>query len=114
MKMNNERYNQIIDDAYEKALMKYGFNWLPGTPPGTHFETQETFINKCKTDSEFSQEFGLKIEERELFMEERWKLADLTPNMTEFDYCNKLCDEHNVPIKLLTITYNNETIEVYG
>ena len=44
--------------------------------------TQEEFINKCKTDSDFSERWGLKIEERELFMEERWKIADLTPNMT--------------------------------
>jgi hypothetical protein len=26
--------------------------------------TQEEFINKCKTDSEFSQKWGLKIEEQ--------------------------------------------------
>jgi hypothetical protein len=31
----------------------------------------------------------------------------------EFDYCNKLCDEHNVPTKLITITYNDKTIESY-
>jgi hypothetical protein len=46
-------------------------------------------------------------------MFERWKIADLTPNMMEIDYCNKLCDEHNVPTKLITVTHNNETIEIY-
>ena len=75
--------------------------------------TKEEFINKCKTDTEFSQRWGLKIEERELDMFERWKIADLTPNMMEIDYCNKLCDEHNVPTKLIKVTYNDKTIEMF-
>jgi hypothetical protein len=109
--MNNEKMNQMIDEAYEnyktktEIMMGHGFH-------GTLL-SQEEFINKCKTDSEFSEMWGLKIEERELFMEERWKMADLTPNMTEFDYCNKLCDEHNVPTKLITITYNDIKTEIY-
>ena len=75
--------------------------------------TYQEFIDRCKTNSKFSENWGLKIEERELDMFERWELANLTPNMSEIDYCNKLCDEHNVPTKLITITYNNETIESY-
>jgi hypothetical protein len=111
--MNKERYNQIIDEVYGNALLKYAFDWLPYTPPGGYLESKESFIIGIKTDKEFSERFGLKIEERELDMFERWKIADLTPNMTEFDYCNKLCDEYNVPTKLITVTYNNETIEIY-
>ena len=75
--------------------------------------TKEEFINKCKTDTEFSQKWGLKIEERELDMMERWKIADLTPNMEEFDFANYMCDKHNVPTKLITVTYNDKTIESY-
>ena len=74
---------------------------------------KEEFIEKCKTDSEFSQRWGLKIDERELDMMERWKIADLTPNMEEFDFANYMCDKHNVPTKLITITYNDKTIESY-
>jgi len=74
---------------------------------------KEEFIEKCKTDSEFSQRWGLKIEERELDMMERWKIADLTPNMEEFDFANYMCDKHNVPTKLITVTYNDKTIESY-
>jgi len=111
--MNKEIYNQIIDDAYENALLQYGFQWLPATQAGTSLESKESFIVRIKTDKEFSERFGLKIEERELDMFERWKIADLTPNMMEIDYCNKLCDEHNVPTKLITVTYNNETVEIY-
>ena len=104
--MNNEKYNQIIDEAYKN------YAWKTSMDFDGQF-TKEEFVNKCKTDSEFSKKWGLKIEERELYMEERWGIAGLTPNMTEFDYCNKLCDEHKVPTKLITITYNNETIEVF-
>jgi hypothetical protein len=111
--MSKERYNQIIDDAYENALLQYGFQWLPATQAGTSLESKKSFIVRIKTDKEFSERFGLNIEERELDMFERWKIADLTPNMMEIDYCNKLCDEHNVPTKLITVTHNNETVEIY-
>jgi hypothetical protein len=111
--MNKERYNQIVDDAYENALLQYGFQWLPATQAGTSLESKESFIVRIKTDKEFSERFGLNIEERELDMFERWKIADLTPNMMEIDYCNKLCDEHNVPTKLITVTYKDEKLEIY-
>jgi hypothetical protein len=125
----NKEQQELLDDAFSKFL-KYKIenlfdtrwdviiemNTSDNTKP--YFATgrclsQEEFINKCRTDSEFSERWGLKIEERELDMFERWKIADLTPNMMEFDYCNKLCDEHNVPTKLITITYNDKTIESY-
>ena len=110
-----------INEAYENYLKGGHIKWLNQVEVDTPIGkinipipyTKEEFINKCKTDSGFSETWGLKIEERELFMEERWKLANLTPNMTEFDYCNKLCDEHNIPTKLITLTYNNETIGIY-
>jgi hypothetical protein len=111
--MSKERYNQIVDEVYGNALLKYAFDWLPYTPPGGYLESKESFIIGIKTDKEFSERFGLKIEELELDMFERWKIADLTPNMMEIDYCNKLCDEHNVPTKLITVTHNNETVEIY-
>ena len=109
----DESYNRyratIIKEFYEdtKELRK----WATVEGPGGH--TKEMFINKCKTDSEFSEKWGIKIEERELDMMERWVIADLTPNMEEFDFANYMCDKHNVPTKLITITYNNERIESY-
>ena len=120
--MNNEKMNLIIGEAYENYRKSH--TSPPSNPGGPLLSdniisvipiqyTQEEFLNKCKTDPEFSEKWGLKIEERELDMMERWQLADLTPNMTEFDYCNKLCDEHNVPTKLITITYNDIKTEIY-
>lgn len=74
--------------------------------------TKEEFINKCKTDTEFSERWGLKIEERGLRKDERHKL--LTQQMSKLrairdeDYI-----QYNIPTKLITITYNDKTIESY-
>ena len=104
--MNNEQ-QELLDDVYKNYSIVAGMS--------TQVESlkKEEFINKCKTDSEFSERWGLKIEERELDMMERWKIADLTPNMEEFDFANYMCDKHNVPTKLITITYNDKTIDYY-
>jgi len=111
----NKEQQELLDEVYENYCKEYengthligtGLLWMAK-------ETKETFVYRSKTDTEFSEKWRLKIEERELSMEERWEMADLTPNMTEFDYCNKLCDEHKVPTKLITITYNDKTIESY-
>ena len=118
--MNKEKYNQIIDEVYNNYLNEWTFEKYPNDgsvysvePIKVKVHSKEQFVYRCKTDSKFSEKWGLKIEERELDMFERWELANLTPNMSEIDYCNKLCDEHNVPTKLITITYNNETVESY-
>ena len=111
----NKEQQELLDEAYEKALMKYGFNWLPGTPPGTALETQEIFINKCKTDTEFSERWGLKIEERELSDKERVILYGQKTNIDTsfFPVLRETLNFHNIPTKLITVTYNNKTIESY-
>ena len=88
-----KRYNQIIDEVYKE------------------------FINKCKTDQEFSERWGLKIEERELSIDERKSIYEKeytdgikVPNN---DWLNSKLTTRNIPTKLITLTYNNETIEVY-
>jgi hypothetical protein len=138
--MNNEQYNQIIDEAYENyqnyplatihdhrinlLYQNRGKGWcmLNGrsmtSPHPTRHLTKEEFINKCKTDPEFSERWGLKIEERELSLEERHQIsisrigqdgiAD-RDNITWHETYNKT----GIPTKLITITYNNETIESY-
>ncbi len=113
--MNKEQIIEAVGQEYTKWFYDNAVPSVSGKPilNGEGVLTRGEFINKCKTDSEFSERWGLKIEERELDMFERWELANLTPNMSEIDYCNKLCDEHNVPTKLITITYNDKTIESY-
>ncbi len=73
---------------------------------------QQEFINKIKTDPEFSEKWGLKIEERELSLEERRKLANhdsefISPITVES------WDRANIPTKQITISYNDKKIESY-
>jgi len=74
--------------------------------------SKEEFVNICKINPEFSEKWGLKIEERELSLEERRKLAkydsEFVSPMTVESW-----DRNNIPTKLITLTYNNETIESY-
>jgi hypothetical protein len=121
--MNKEKYNQIIDDAYENYKTE---NQKLADVIGHGFHggrlTQDEFINKCKTDSYFSETWGLKIEERELSLEERCKLTEKTHNeWKESEFINvdgdlelkAIFDEYNIPTKLITLTYNDETLESY-
>jgi hypothetical protein len=80
--------------------------------------TQEDFIDKCKTDTEFSEKWGLKIEERELTFEERHMLWDdegkesnVSPYMEK--QLSSMLDEKNIPTKLITLTYNDIKLERY-
>ena len=109
--MNKE---QIIDEVYKNYEKSYemgkhlegtGLLWMVK-------ETKGTFIYRSKTDSEFSETWGLKIEERELSLEERLELFKKENNGSH-PYDIEMLDDYNIPTKLITITYNNETIESY-
>jgi hypothetical protein len=123
--MNNEKMNQIIDEVYENYLIEDA-RILPNMSKEKMLElgfrlTKEEFINKIKTDSEFSEMWGLKIEERELNHYERFEIYKnsniggrvLQNHITAINFKQFHFDEANIPTKLTTITYNNETIEVY-
>ena len=57
--------------------------------------------------------YGFQVYTRELDQYERWKMADLTPNMTEIDWCNKLCDEHNVPKRAISLMWNQRSVDTF-
>ncbi len=57
--------------------------------------------------------YGFQVYTRELSMEERWKIANLTPNMSEFDYCNRLCDENNVPKRAISLMWNQRSVDTF-
>ena len=100
--MNNEKMNQIIDDAWTNYQRKVLDKFMNDTTIANYAITnKEEFINKCKTDSEFSEKWGLKIEEREV--------------LNQVDQTNPVLIGSTAlyPHKLITITYNNETIESY-
>ena len=136
----NKEQQELVGDAYKEYRKQmtlsvnngYDINrdYFKSNENGFTPYTQEEFINKCKTNPEFSTKWGLKIEERELSAKERWdwyrknggpsgeqKLVALMVYEDEED------NSHihswlktwapNVPTKLITITYNDKTIESY-
>ena len=119
--MNKQRYNRIIDDAYKN--FKNNFPMKKSNPPKDYINskgqllTKEEFIDKCKTDNEFSEMWGLKIEEQELSHDERIILMNkklgVTDTLPQYYNTDDEMDKNNVPTKLITVTYNNETIEFH-
>jgi len=128
---------QIIDEVHQNYVKETMFDsdpkWLEPVPVmdmktgeksmGVRQYGKESFIEKCKTDSEFSEKWGLKIEERELSLEERFNIykpggkfsvfQENYPGTHKRNDPNDLLDAFNIPTKLITLTYNNETIEIY-
>ena len=104
--MNNERYNQIIDEVYNKYTTKYmGYDDVP---------SKELFLFEIRTNKEFSEKWGLKIEERELSLVERIELISYYGmDALRPEYRDKWMEENNIPTKLITIKYNDETLEGY-
>ena len=104
----NKEQQQIIDKVYGiyfDTIRDDSMDWLD----------EKQFIDKIKTDTFTSELWGLKIEERELSLGERHDIKE----QYGFD-CRKLAkpsikqlDDANIPTKLITITYNDKTIESY-
>ena len=120
--MNNERYNQIIDEAYENYAYSH---WTPPENPNSKLlapqlwsvipmqHNKEFFIHEIKTNPKFSKKWGLKIEERELNLEERSKIWNETHNPVGNIYTHNQYNDNNIPTKLIKVTYKDEKIEVY-
>jgi hypothetical protein len=126
--------DMTIHEAYENYTNKLIFNEedchvddLINKPNRTFVPyAQEEFINKCKTDQEFSEKWGLKIEEQELSHKERvdifntkMKNEGLRTQVAivgvDENYWKSSLEktEHNIPTKLIILSYNNKTIESY-
>jgi hypothetical protein len=123
----SKEQQELLDEVYKNYVNKTKFPGGDTVPkiefmyPDSTILTQESFINKCKTDTEFSEKWGLKIEERELSLEERSELGYKYVEYNKWDALlgggkesdEELCDDYNIPTKLITITYNDKTIESY-
>jgi len=115
--MNKEKYNQIIDEAYKNYINSLFYHWsgnVMGYVVHEHLSKEE-FITKCKTDVEFSERCGLRIEVRELSQLERVKMFEQKTNTDTsfFPVLTETLTFHKIPTKLITLTYKNEKIEVY-
>ena len=104
----------IIDDAYQNYVKTHrvGFLGIKNT-----IMSKEEFINKCKTDPEFSEKWGLKIEERELSLEERKRIYEMEyTNDIEVEnnhWLESKLKTRNTPTKQITLEYNNEKTYYY-
>jgi len=115
---------ELLDEAYNNYESQQTDYYIPIYP-------KDEFINKCKTDLEFSEKWGLKIEERELDLDERSKLHPNPENFYDIhgtfsisdsiedsnfpdkDWLHEQFDNGGISTKLITITYNDKTIESY-
>jgi len=105
--MNKERFNQIIDEVYNKYLTKYvGYDDVP---------SKELFLYEIKNNTEFSERWGLKIEEKELNENERYKIFDERGYEFRMNNWSKeeQYDKANIPTKLITLEYKQEKIYIY-
>jgi hypothetical protein len=106
----NKEQQELLDEAYENyyTFMRDDRQWELD---------KEEFIEEIKTDSGFSQRWGLKIEERELNTDERnkWFQINLNGNnpLMKSDWKDYELNQQNIPTKLITITYNDKTLESY-
>ena len=125
MKTNKE---QIIDEVYEnyKKEMLYHpeENWLDNGVGEKSYRqpSKELFLFEIKNNLEFSEKWGLKIEERELSLEERIVIKNSKNIFISKGYIDdnghlndigRLKLDKLIPTKLITLTYNNEKIESY-
>ena len=105
--MNKQKYNQIIDEVYNKYLTKYmGYDDVP---------SKKLFLFEIKNNTEFSERWGLKIEEKELSLDER---IDYALSKDDFRFTDAIINEENyerfgIPTKLITLEYNQEKIYIY-
>ena len=127
--MSKEKIDQVIDEVYESFMLQNGFKYENGLLVGkigglnqlnvTYWLTKEEFINKCKTNPEFSETLDLKIEERELDHDERFEIykkvsgRDLQPHISGVNFKKFHFDESNIPTKLITLTHKENKIESY-
>ena len=107
----NKEQEELVGEVYDKYTKKYvGYDDVP---------SKELFLFEIRNNPDFSERWGLKIEERELSLEERYEIAlpiwkekyGILANMmvpTNVDNT-----PYKIPTKLITITYNDKTIESY-
>jgi hypothetical protein len=112
----NKEQQELLEEAYKNYLKNFT---PPKCPPNLDVQPdyyepmyKEVFIYGIKTDNEFAKTWGLKIEERELSLEERTELAKgkVVPLLGSKD---DSYNEAGIPKQSITITYNDKTIESY-
>jgi hypothetical protein len=128
--MNRERYNQIIDEVYDLYSKDYekdnsiGLCLLIKRTDGKSTyrkPSKEMFEGLIRCDETFSDKYGFNIIERGLTLEERYNIWFTNNYETGMERCfsEKTIPDFNdsyyepTPKKIITITYNNEILQIY-
>jgi hypothetical protein len=115
-KMKTEEFNKIVDEVYNHYLETHQYE--PFILQEEMDLSKEDFIKKVTNNYGFGQLFGISLNERELSLEERAKWLednkgyDLLVGNLDHDHIREVVEEES-PTKLITITYNDKTIESY-
>jgi hypothetical protein len=119
----NKEQQELLDEAYENFVKSVENNRPAGYV--RKVITKSDFMKESNFNKDFREYWGLKIEERELSRDERCdEYIKRHPKETNDGILNykwigdNLCthedyDKWNIPTKLITITYNDKTIESY-
>ena len=111
----NKEQQELLGEAYENYVKEKDKIGLIG------MDIRHFLINIAR-DDKFAKKWGLKIEEVELSLEERIRMYALREGQTYEEFVtNWNTDEQwsedlsdaTIPTKLITITYNDKTIESY-
>jgi hypothetical protein len=122
----NKEQQELLNDAYENYSKEYekdnsiGMCLLVARMDGKKTyrkPNKEMFVGLCTSDKTFSEKWGLKIEELELSLEERKSIYEKEyvdgMEVSNNNWLNSKLTTRNVPTKLITIKYNDKTIESY-
>jgi hypothetical protein len=128
--MNSEQ-QELLNEAYKKYCESFNQTLIEQYSFDTGPMTQSMFIGRCKFVTEFSERWGLRIEERELSIDEKeWQLEktncinDIENDRIIYGHeWEKYIQEQyegiestqgiKIPTRLITVTYNDKTIERY-
>ncbi len=130
----NKEQQELLDDAYVNYITKKHIEFETWRERNSDAlvnyreDTKELFLKSIKDnkhwfsgEKNFSEKWGLKIEERELSKDERIDLycKEYTGGVKGKyeppfdDFIDSKLTTRNIPTKLITITYNDKTIESY-
>jgi hypothetical protein len=128
----NKEQEDILNDAYENYVKIVESNkelYLERDGYIRNILTKDDFIKESKYNNEFSEKWGLTIEERGLNPGERQSVLEKKGPVYQgvlrskakkyktskkiFEVIDQTCDEFNIPTKLIKITYNDKKIEIY-
>jgi hypothetical protein len=120
----NKEQQELLDEAYANYITKTRIEFETWRERNSDAlvnyreDTKELFLKSIKDnkhwfsgEKNFSERWGLKIEERELSLEERNNYY--TSNYLGLNETKEELDKMGIPTKLITVTYNNKTIESY-